>query len=364
MINQQKMIGLQCYPDKIIYALIKDLPCAQWNEDWGMHMVLNSNKNLNQIFKLFRGIAWVDCRYFFKNREINPLNPKVELDWFTNRKVNSGYRICPDSYLKKLEVKRYSNSTVRSYVSAFESFINYFNDLELLEINEQDIGSYIRMLVKQGKSNSYLNQAINSIKFYYEIVEGMPNRFYAIDRPRKEQRLPKVLSKTEVLSMISKTKNLKHRCIISLLYSAGLRRGELLSLKVTDIDSKRMLVLIEQAKGKKDRVSLLSEKLLKELRLYYKQHNPKHYLFEGPTGGAYSSTSVEKIVSKAAQLAGISKKVTPHMLRHSFATHLLENGTSLRHIQVLLGHNSSKTTEIYTQVATNNLHSIKNPLDL
>ncbi|GAA4108913.1 hypothetical protein GCM10022393_05300 [Aquimarina addita] len=135
-------------------------------------------------------------------------------------------------------------------------------------------------------------------------------------------------------------------------------------MKLTDIERKRILPFSRNAKNKKDRYSLLSETVLKDLRIYYKQWNPIEYLFEGQKGGKYSTTSVENIVTKAAQKSGILKKVTPHMLRHSFATHLLENGTDLRYIQTLLGHSSSKTTEIYTQVATNNLRSIKNPLDL
>ena len=164
--------------------------------------------------------------------------------------------------------------------------------------------------------------------------------------------------------MIANTNNIKHRCIVSMLYSAGLRRSELLSLKLTDIDSKRMLVFIRNAKNNRDRYSLLSEKVLKDLRVYYKEWKPKEYLFEGQKRGKYSTTSVENIIAKAAQKAGILKRVTPHMLRHSFATHLLESGTDLRYIQTLLGHSSTKTTEIYTQVAVNNFKLIKNPLDL
>lgn len=157
---------------------------------------------------------------------------------------------------------------------------------------------------------------------------------------------------------------MKHRCIISLLYSAGLRRGELLNLEVDHIDSERMMIRVSQGKGMKDRYTLLSEQLLDDLREYYKVYRPKKFLFEGEQGKRYSSTSVGKIVSRSARKAGIRKRVTPHTLRHSFATHLLENGTDLRYIQSLLGHSSSKTTEIYTHVAMNSVRKIKNPLDL
>ena len=192
----------------------------------------------------------------------------------------------------------------------------------------------------------------------------MPNRFYSIERPRKEQKLPKVFSKQEILSIIEHTNNIKHRCIVSLLYSAGLRRSELLNLKLSDIDSKRMLIFISNAKNNKDRYSLLSKNVLKDLKIYYLQWRPKEYLFEGLLGQKYSAESVSKIVKNASIKAGIARKVTPHMLRHSFATHLLENGTDIRSIQTLLGHGNIKTTEIYTQVAVSNFRLIKNPLDL
>jgi site-specific recombinase XerD len=190
----------------------------------------------------------------------------------------------------------------------------------------------------------------------------MPNRFYSIERPRKEKHLPEVLSKEEIVKIMNNTNNIKHKCIVGLLYSSGLRRAELLNLNVTDIDSKRMVVIIKNAKGNKDRISVLSPSLLKDLQNYYKAYRPKVFLFEGQKGDKYSASSVLKIVTMAAENAGIQKKVTPHMLRHSFATHLLENGTDIRHIQLLLGHSSTKTTEIYTHVANRSFMEIKDLL--
>lgn len=166
-----------------------------------------------------------------------------------------------------------------------------------------------------------------------------------------------------MLAIINHTSNIKHKCIVSLLYSSGLRRGELLNLKPTDIDSKRMLIRVRQAKGNKDRYTLLSAGVLEDLRSYWKAWRPEVWLFEGARGKQYSGSSVVKLVQRAACNANIRKRVTPHMLRHCFATHLLEEGTDIRHIQVLLGHSSTKTTEIYTQVAVPNLRSIKSPID-
>jgi len=261
-------------------------------------------------------------------------------------------------------LRKYANNTVRTYVACFEKFINHYRDKELIEINENDIRQYLKQLIQEKRSDSYLNQMINSIKFYFEVVQDMPNRYYDIERPQKQFRLPEVLSRNEVMAMIGIVRNLKHRCIISLLYSAGLRRSELLNLKLTDLDSHRMLIKVNQGKGRKDRLTLFSNTILEELRRYYKAYLPKTFLFEGFDGQQYTATSVAKIVSKAASRAGIRRKVTPHTLRHSFATHLLEEGTDIRYIQSLLGHSSSKTTEIYTHVAVNAFARIKNPLDL
>ena len=364
LIKQQQCIGFQFNIDKVIEALIKQLPDPRWSKEFNMPYIMNTKSNLSLVFEKFRGVAWINCNYFFNDKVLNHENDDIDIKWFRKRKTKADYRKCPEEYLKKLELKKYANNTVKSYVICFETFINHYKDKELLSLNENDIRNYLQKLIQEKRSNSYINQAINAIKFYYEVVLGMPNRFYAIERPRKEHKLPKVLSKEDVLMIIDNTNNIKHRCIVSLLYSAGLRRGELLNLKLEDIDSKRMLIRVEAAKGNSDRYTLLSKTLLKDLRKYYKQWKPSNFLFEGPSKNKYSAASVVKIVQRASQKCGIRKKVTPHMLRHSFATHLLENGTDLRYIQVLLGHKNSKTTEIYTHVATNIFLQIKNPLDL
>jgi len=270
---------------------------------------------------------------------------------------------CPKEYIKKLEVNRYAANTAKIYIRYFEIFMGHFEGKELLEINELDISNYMQELVQLGKSDAYLNQMINAIKFYYEVVLGMPNRFYAIDRPRKKERLPVVISKEEVKRLIDTITNIKHKCIVQLLYSSGVRRAELLSLKVADIDSKRMVIRVVDGKGGKDRLTLLSPVVLENLRDYFRIHRPKEYLFEGARGGQYSATSVLKILKKAAREAGIKERITPHTLRHCFATHLLEAHTDLRYVQALLGHDCITTTEVYTKVAVNAISQIQNPLD-
>lgn len=363
MIGHQKMIGIQFRPDKVIHALVKTLSRPKWSERYKMVYVENTNEHLSEIFRIFKGVAWINYHRFFTNKPLKTANETVDIQWFRQRKASPHYRFCPEDYLLKLELKRYANATIRTYVGFFELFINHYKDKELHAIDENDIRAYLQLLIQENKSNSYLNQVINAIKFYYEVVKDMPHRYYDIERPRKEHKLPNVLSKATILAMIAHTSNLKHMCILQLLYSAGLRKSELLNLKVKDIDSARMLIKVKNAKGKKDRLTLLSENVLRNLRLYYLEYKPKEYLFEGRKGGQYSPESVLRVVKLAGHKAGIRQVVSPHVLRHSFATHLLEDGVDLRQIQVLLGHNSSKTTEIYTHVATNTFKSIKNLLD-
>ncbi|NRB83499.1 MAG: tyrosine-type recombinase/integrase [Winogradskyella sp.] len=362
LVDGLKCIGLQFNSDKVLQALVENLPNITWSSDYAMYYLPNVKENLDLLFDTFLGVAWINGNYFFSDTIVDEDNPIIRLDRYRKRKSKNGQRLCPETFLLKLELKRYSANTVKNYISSFETFINHFKHKELHEINEKDIREYLQKMIKVGQSNSQINLAINSIKFYYETVLGMPNRFYSIERPRKKKSLPKVLSKQEIIRMIDCVENTKHKCIIGLLYSSGLRRSELLELMPTDIDSNRMLVRVCDAKGNKDRMTVLSARLLQDLRLYYKEYRPSNYLFESPNGSKYSGSSVLKVVKMAASKAGVHRKVTPHILRHSFATHLLEDGTDLRHIQLLLGHSSTKTTEIYTHVANNSFGRIKDLL--
>lgn len=351
LIAGKKCIGLKFYPDKVVQALVKELPNVKWSKHYAMAFIPNSGQNLNIVFTTFKGVCWINCTHFFPNRPVHEGNESLSVDSYRNRVRHKNWRYCPEAFYEKLELKRYALSTARTYISLFEKFINYYQNQEINELTERQISKYLKALVLDKRSDAYINQSINAIKFYYETVMGMPNRFYQVDRPAKKERLPKVLSHTEVMRMIGITGNIKHRCIISLLYSAGLRRGELLNLRLKDIESQRMMIKVCDSKGGKDRYTLLGDSMLVELRAYYKEYRPKKYLFEGAENEKYSGTSIAKIVCRAARKARIGKHVTPHMLRHSFATHLLESGTDIRYIQVLLGHNSTQTTEIYTHVA-------------
>ncbi len=274
------------------------------------------------------------------------------------------YRKCPEEYSLKLKELRYSENTIRNYMNLFEEFINYYSTSEVQKIDEKMIIAFLRYLVMERKvSESYQNQSINAIKFYYERVLGGQRKVYMIERPRHEKKLPTVLSVEEVSRAIQGVKNIKHKAIIMVIYSGGLRISEVINLKIKDIDTKRMQIFVRNAKGKKDRYTLLSKKLIPVLRDYYKEYKPKDWLFEGPAGQQYSESSIGIIVKKAFRDAGIRKQASTHTLRHCFATHLLENGTDIRYIQTLLGHESSKTTEVYTHVTTKGFDQIVNPLD-
>lgn len=264
---------------------------------------------------------------------------------------------------KELVSRKYSYKTVKSYIYYNRKLVS-FTGKEPSDINENDIKNYLLHLAEEKQSaTSTLNQAINALKFYYGTM--LKKKFiYEVKQPRKDKKLPVVLSKEEVAKILSSIDNIKHKVILMLTYSAGLRVGEIVKLKPEDIDSKRRLIHIRGSKGGKDRYTLLSEIALTMLREYWKQHKPAKWLFEGARDGRYLSVrTVQSIFEHAIKKVGIKKEVTVHSLRHSFATHLLECGTDLRYIQELLGHNSSKTTEIYTHVSNTALNRIKSPLD-
>jgi integrase/recombinase XerD len=333
-------------------AFLKTLPLCEWNKDKANWNCPDTEANRKAIKQYFEPIGY--------RIEFSKAKPKEKPE----KAFVPKFEKAPPEYIEKLHLKRYSENTERTYVAAFEVFTNYYEGKQLIDITEEEIKDFLLYMVEEKcVSESYQNQLINAIKFYYEQVLGGQRKFYQLDRPFKPLKLPSVLSTEEVQRIIGVIENLKHKCIILTIYSAGLRISELVSLKVADIDSKRMLIHVKGAKGKKDRYTLLSEKLLICLRQYFKEYKPRDYLFEGQTGGEYATRSVNEIFLNASRKAKILKKASVHTLRHSFATHLLENGTDLRYIQTLLGHGSSKTTEIYTHVTTKGMESIKSPLD-
>lgn len=270
-----------------------------------------------------------------------------------------------EKFKQYLRSKRYSESTIGTYSDALKSFFVFYNSKAIADISNEDVIVYNNEHILKNKlSASYQNQITNAIKLYFKTCRDTKIEVDKIHRPKRAKVLPNVLSKDEVKAILEAHSNVKHKMMLSLIYSCGLRCGELLALQPVHIDSKRNIVLLKNAKGKKDRIAPLSPKILEMLREYYKLFKPTTYLFEGQKPGtSYDSRSLQQVLKQALQKAGISKPVTLHWLRHSYATHLLESGTDLRYIQELLGHNSSKTTEIYTHVSTKSIQQIKSPFD-
>ncbi|RZJ65626.1 MAG: integrase [Flavobacterium sp.] len=263
-----------------------------------------------------------------------------------------------------MQTRRYSDATINTYCGLAEFFLKYLRRRGLTEINPRTVAQFnYEFIVLPKKSISYQNQAINAIKQFVNYKQ-IDIDIQDIERPRKEKKLPTVLSMDEVGRIMMAAVSLKHKALLSLIYSGGFRISEVLNLKMADIDSDRMLIHVRNAKGRKDRYTLLSQKALVLLREYFVVYQPKVFLFEGPSGGQYSSRAAQSVLQNAAARAGIKKSISLHTLRHSFATHLLEHGTDIRYIQDLLGHSSPKTTMIYTHVSDSSVQNIRNPLDM
>ena len=267
-------------------------------------------------------------------------------------------------FVKILELKRYSRQTIISYKSHLIHVQKHFKNTSLKKISDKDLFEFVYHLVKvKGISASYQRQIVGSLKLFYKEIFNRAIPFEYLKVTQRERKLPLVLSKSEVTAILNCTNNCKHRAILALIYSSGLRIGELRSLKKEDIDSNRMLIHVRQAKGKKDRYTILSHKVLDLLRSYYLKYRPKDFLFEGQKGGPYSAESVGQFLKRAVKKSKVTKSVILHTLRHSFATQLLEDGIGIAHIQKLLGHSNMSTTLIYTHIAVRTLEKIKSPFD-
>lgn len=353
--NQIPVVKVVFGYNQPIINKLKQTTNARWSASQKCWYIDRDEFNLNTFFENFRELAYVDYSGLKTNK-------CPDLSKTSKPVIEKGP--IPAGYLEKLEQMRYSKNTVKTYRQCIAQFTGYFIEREIEKLTKDEINEYILHLIKtRNISPSYQNQMINSIKYYYEYVLGRKKEYYFIDRPKKEYKLPEVLSKPEIERMIKATKNIKHKSLISVLYSCGLRRSEAINMKPVDIESDRMLIKIRDGKGKKDRYVPLSASVLKLVRKYYREDKPEIWLFPGENGKQYSETSVLNIVKAAARKAGITRRVYPHILRHSFATHHLEQGTDLRYIQIWMGHSSTKTTEIYTHVSQSDFNKFKNPID-
>ncbi len=264
-----------------------------------------------------------------------------------------------------LKSKRYSHNTIDTYTETLKTFLRFYAQKALSDITNDDLILFNNhYILAKSFSASYQNQIVNSVKLFFLKVENKKLNPELIHRPKRPKLLPNVLSMEEVKLILNAHNNTKHKVMLSLIYSCGLRCGELLRLKPEHVDSKRNVLIIRQSKGRKDRIAPLSHKIIVMLRDYFAVCKPKTYLFEGQTPGEpYDERSLQNVLKQALAKVNIIKPVSLHWLRHSYATHLLEGGTDLRYIQEILGHSSSKTTEIYTHVSTKNIQKIVSPFD-
>jgi len=334
-------------------SIVRNFPNRKYSKTNGCWYVLYSPAVLDLLFQTLSEVSLVKVPIVFneKNKGSSVLLTIL--------------RPLPEGYTECLIRMRYSESTRVTYENQMRLFMEFIAPTPIRLITKELVDKYMIYLVDTRKvSVSTQNTAINAIKFYLERVNKGERTFYYVDRPIKDRLLPSVLSEEEMQKLLGASKNIKHRCIMFLLYSGGLRISELLSLKMQDIDEYRMIIYIRGGKGGKDRITLLSKLALEYLKYYLELHKPQEWLFEGPDGRQYSPRSVNQFIHRYCSFAGIRKHVSAHTLRHSFATHLLERGTDLRYIQTLLGHESSQTTERYTHVTKRGFEKLISPLDI
>lgn len=315
-------------------------------------------ENLNALRHLFQNVATlIEDESIYREPKRKEYREKSNL---TNR-----HHATIATYQNYLVGKRYSPSTVSTYVSFLADFINHFHDKDINEINNRTVEVFIEeVFIPRRYSISTQRQFISAMKLFADLHPDCKLDKLKLERPKKSRYLPIVLSQQEVLEILRCTKNLKHRAILALIYSCGLRVGELIDLELSHIDIQRMQLAIHNGKGRKDRYVNMAESLVPLIKNYLNTYQPNKYFAEGKPSEKYSANSVRGFLKRSVKLANIDKDVTPHSFRHSYATHLLENGTDIRLIQTLLGHNRPETTMIYTHVSKSSLETINNPLDV
>ncbi len=341
---------------------LERLEGIKWSATHSCFYLPDIPDSIRRLIKHCRGVVWVDM----SNIRLKKSNPKQKVP-DKSLKVDNEEYITALGQINRMnlymEQRRYAPATIKSYSSMLKK---HMSEARVTDFSMMDMGAIqeynIKLVHEKKVSFSHQNQWINAIKIMLHVLE-VPINLDDIERPIRRHKLPGVFSKREVMEIIGKTTNLKHRFMLSLLYGTGLRIGELIALKIKDIDGQRKMLFVREGKGLKDRMVPIGDGLLKHARDYYQAYHPKEYLFEGKYGGKYSSRSAQQVLKQAMKRARIRKKGTLHTLRHSFATHLLESGTDLRYIQTILGHSSPKTTMIYTHISESSLGNIRSPIE-
>ena len=348
--NNQLLIKFEY--DETLISLVRTVNGASWSKSLKAWYLISNAENLSIILKLFKNISKVDVSKISKKTPF-----KRDLTDEQKKLLNQFYLF--------LKGKRYSQSTIQTYTFFIADFINFHTKTPLAELTNRAVELFIEtVFMERNYSVSSQRQFISALKIFTVFCPQTKIHNLALERPKKSRILPSVLSQEEVLRIIQYTQNIKHRAILTLLYSCGLRIGELINLKLIDFHIDRKQLIVKKGKGRKDRYVSLADSFLPLLSNYYHSYKPTIYFVEEQNGGKYSAESIRSFLRKSCKKAGIRKPVTPHTLRHSYATHLLENGVDLRYIQTLLGHSKPETTMIYTHVQRKDLMEIQNPLDV
>lgn len=342
-------------------SILKKMSIARWSNSKKTWYMNNTVSNIDLLLKTFKDIAQIDTNLLV-NTLPTPIKPPTVK---RTRQLTTTQRTLLNTFYKYLKGKRYSDSTITTYTTYVADFLEFHAEKLIETLSNRDVELFIEsVFMERNYSISTQRQFVSALKLFTVFRPDTQIESLELVRPKKSRLLPSVLSQGEILRLLQRTTNLKHRAIIALIYSCGLRISELLHLKLEDIDIERRQILIKNSKGRKDRYVGLAESFLPLLNNYIMSYRPTQLFAEGTNNGPYSPESIRSFLKRNCKLAGINKRVTPHTLRHSYATHLLENGVDIRYIQTLLGHSRPETTMIYTHVKRQDLMNISNPLDV
>ncbi len=361
--DNTKFIIIKYKPNAKITNFLEQTKLVTWGKEIKAYFFKGTRTSLMNFVKATTPVLKIKLHHKLQLRDATIMQLIMEQSYVKTAE----YKSCPLPFLNYLYLKNYSASTILTYHYYVLRFINTYKKTNIMGINKfgaDHINKYHEIMTQdKGFRSKTINQSISAIKLYYKIITDVIIDDKLVFRPKREKTLPVVWSKKDVAAVLQNVPNLKHKVLLMIVYSAGLRIGEALNLKISDINSERMQIRIEQAKGKKDRYTILAKSILPLLRKYYTKYKPTEYLFEGQFGGKYSDSSARNVLKEAVKQSRLPITGGLHTLRHSFATHLLESGTDLRYIQGLLGHSSSKTTEIYTHISNAHLQLINSPID-
>jgi len=382
----RKLIKIYFNLDSNMRSKITDLPYVRFSKNYRTYIMPYTGAVLNSFRLVAKRHHWtinyqsrdfkIDLTLMSKDSmirnkpiirkkiEVKPKRIKTEQSRKPTREITPEIKERIESFKVFMSQRRYSRSTIKSYLAAIRKFFSHFSGYGIKDIGTTDFESYnYNEFIILGKSHSAQNQFVSALKLFYTLHQSESIVPEELVRPKQIKYLPNVLSKEEVKSIILSTGNLKHRCLLTVIYGAGLRVGEALNLLKEDIRAEEQLLYVRGGKGNKDRRVPLSGTMQKMIGEYVIAYQPVKYLFEGPNGGPYSHSSAQSILRRAATKCCIPFRVTLHTLRHSYATHLLESGVGLRYIQEILGHRNPKTTMIYTHVSGKRLSEVRSPLE-